>query len=402
MVSWSGKRKTLTILLFILPTLLGLLLVNIYPMVYQLFISFTNRNMTYNRAPCEDGGLANIIDPTCWTLKEGVKLRAQPYQVRDELFKNYTRLFEKLVSTESLISLGKILVMLLPLIVAWFVVRQVLEKRQSSAYTGRAWLLGWGGTIALWFLLNVNGAINSLMDTGDFFVVMFRSVLYVLACIPFFFLFGFVLALILNSEHLKGRAIWRVLLIVPWAMQAYISALVWQFFFRGEAGTINQMLGLIGIEGPTWLLDSNLAFFAVVLVNIWMSYPFFMVVILGALQSIPQEQYEAAEMDGATWWNKITQITLPLLRPAVMPAVVLSSITTFQMFNTVWMITGGGPTRGVGKPGATELVMIYAYQQFRDQNYARIAAFAIIVFIVLFIATLASLRVTQVTKGAYE
>jgi arabinogalactan oligomer/maltooligosaccharide transport system permease protein len=240
------------------------------------------------------------------------------------------------------------------------------------------------------------------MDTGDFFVVMFRSVLYVLACIPFFFLFGFVLALVLNSEHLKGRAIWRVLLIVPWAMQAYISALVWQFFFRGEAGTINQMLGLIGIEGPTWLLDSNLAFFAVVLVNVWMSYPFFMVVILGALQSIPQEQYEAAEMDGATWWDKILQITLPLLRPAVMPAVVLSSITTFQMFNTVWMITGGGPTRGVGKPGATELVMIYAYQQFRDQNYARIAAFAIIVFIVLFIATLASLRITQVTKGAYE
>jgi arabinogalactan oligomer/maltooligosaccharide transport system permease protein len=311
-------------------------------------------------------------------------------------------LFEKLVSTESLAALGKILVMLLPLIVAWFVVRQVLEKRQGSPSTGRAWLLGWGGTIALWFVLNVSAAISTLMDTGDFFVVMFRSVLYVIACIPLFFLFGFVLALVLNSEHLKGRAIWRVLLIVPWAMQAYISALVWQFFFRGEAGTINQMLGLIGIEGPTWLLDSNLAFFAVVLVNVWMSYPFFMVVILGALQSIPQEQYEAAEMDGATWWDKITQITLPLLRPAVMPAVVLSSITTFQMFNTVWMITGGGPTRGVGKPGATELVMIYAYQQFRDQNYARIAAFAIIVFIVLFMATLASLRITQVTKGAYE
>jgi len=223
-----------------------------------------------------------------------------------------------------------------------------------------------------------------------------------------------------------------VLLIVPWAMQAYISALVWQFFFRTQAGTINQVLGRIGDvglsfsnkaldflgaevvpkwlqdilgfldKGPAWLQDANLAFFAIVLVNIWMSYPFFMVVILGALQSIPTEQYEAAEVDGATWWDKLTRITLPLLRPAVMPAVVLSSITTFQMFNTVWMITSGGPSRGAGKPGATELVMIYAYKQFQEQNYGKIAAFAIIIFVLLFAATLSSLRITQVTKGAYE
>jgi arabinogalactan oligomer/maltooligosaccharide transport system permease protein len=250
--------------------------------------------------------------------------------------------------------------------------------------------------------LNVSEAVSQLMETGDFFVVMFRSTLYVVACIPFFFLFGLILALILNSEHLRARALWRVLLIVPWGIQAYIAALVWQFFFRGEAGTINQVLDLIGVQGPTWLQDANLAFFAVVLVNIWMSYPFFMVVILGALQAIPTEQYEAAEVDGATWWDKLINITLPLLRPAVMPAIVLSSITTFQMFNTVYMITEGGPTRGAGKPGATEMVMIYAYKQFQAQNYAKIAAFAIIVFVLLFMATLASLRVTQVTRGAYE
>jgi arabinogalactan oligomer/maltooligosaccharide transport system permease protein len=385
-----------------MPTLLGLLLVSIYPMLYNVFISFTNRNATYNRAPCEEGGLASIMDPTCWVQKEGVVLRAQPYKTQSPLLRNYVRMFEKLVSSEALGALAKVLLMLLPIGAAWFVVRQVMEKRVSSSPTGGVWLLGFGGTVVLWFLLNVAGAISTLMNTGHFFVVMFKSVLYVIACIPFFFLFGFVLAMILNSEHLKARAAWRVLLIVPWAMQAYIAALVWQFFFRGESGTINQMLSIIGIEGPTWLQEANLAFFAVVLVNIWMSYPFFMVVILGALQAIPQEQYEAAEVDGATWWDKLVNITLPLLRPAVMPAVVLSSITTFQMFNTVWMITQGGPSRGAGEPGATEMVMIYAYKQFRDQNYGRISAFAIIVFVVLFIATLASLRVTQVTKGAYE
>jgi arabinogalactan oligomer/maltooligosaccharide transport system permease protein len=388
--------------MFILPTILGLLLLSVYPMLYNVFISFTNRNATYNRAPCEEGGLVKIMDPTCWVQKEGVVLRAQPYKYKDPLFKNYTRLFEKLVSNEALVALGKIILMLLPILVAWFVVRQVLEKRTIGSPTGRVWGAGLLGTVILWFLLNVSGAISMLMDTGDFFVVMFRSVLYVISCIPFFFLFGLLLALVLNSEHLRARAMWRVLLIVPWGMQAYVAALVWQFFFRSESGTINQVLDIIGVEGPAWLQEPNLAWFAIVLVNIWMSYPFFMVVILGALQAIPTEQYEAADVDGATWWNKLTSITLPLLRPAVMPAVVLSSITTFQMFNTVWMITTGGPTRGAGKPGATELVMIYAYRQFQDQNYARIGAFAIIIFILLFMATLASLRITQITRGAYE
>jgi len=134
-----------------------------------------------------------------------------------------------------------------------------------------------------------------------------------------------------------------------------------------------------------------------------MSYPFFMVIILGALQSIPQEHYEAAEVDGANWWQKLTRITLPLLRPAVMPAIVLSSITTFQMFNTVWLITGGGPIRGAGMPGATEFVMIHAYKQvFQSRNDGLIGAFAVIVFIILFAATLYSMRLTRITKGAYE
>jgi arabinogalactan oligomer/maltooligosaccharide transport system permease protein len=107
-------------------------------------------------------------------------------------------------------------------------------------------------------------------------------------------------------------------------------------------------------------------------------------------------------VDGATWWNKLTTITLPLLRPAVLPAVVLSSITTFQMFNTVWLVTNGGPVTGAGQPGATEFVMLHAYKLFQDQNYGRMGAFAVIIFIMLFIATLLSLRVTRITEGAYE
>jgi arabinogalactan oligomer/maltooligosaccharide transport system permease protein len=95
-------------------------------------------------------------------------------------------------------------------------------------------------------------------------------------------------------------------------------------------------------------------------------------------------------------------ITLPLIRPAVLPAVVLSSITTFQMFNTVWLVTRGGPSSGAGVPGYTEYVMLYAYRLFQAQSAGIMGAFAVIVFLMLFVATLFSLRYTRITKGAYE
>jgi arabinogalactan oligomer/maltooligosaccharide transport system permease protein len=128
-----------------------------------------------------------------------------------------------------------------------------------------------------------------------------------------------------------------------------------------------------------------------------------MIVILGALQSIPGDVYEAANVDGARWWTQLTRITLPLIRPAVLPAVVLTSITAFQMFGTAYAITQGGPTRGAGQPGATDFVIVYAFKQiFNSQNYGRATAFSVILFLFLFLATLYSLRLTRITQGVYE
>jgi len=203
---------------------------------------------------------------------------------------------------------------------------------------------------------------------------------------------------------LPGRTLFRVALFVPWAASslAILMALVWQFFFR-EQGTLNQVLALFSIQGPTWLNQPWSAFAVIVLTDVWFSYPFFMIAILGALQSIPPETYEAAEVDGASWWTKLRKITLPLIRPAILPALVLTSITAFQMFGTAWAITRGGPVQGAGQPGATEFVIVYAFKQiFQSQNYGRAAAFAVILFIMLFAATLYSLRLTRITKGAYE
>ncbi|RMH02299.1 MAG: sugar ABC transporter permease [Chloroflexi bacterium] len=419
-VSFKGPRKFLTILLFIAPTLIGLFILSVYPITYNIYISFNNRNTFRPRANCEGapvGGevppawqtrLTQVLEPTCWEVFSNTKTvgRGQFYSFSDPLGENYTKLFGDLITRESLISLTRLLGALSPLLIVWGI-RRYLNRQISPPRSWWLWPLGVVVVYGLWQLLDASAAITQLQDTGDFFVVLFRTILYVLACIPLFFLMGLVLALILNNEHIRGRGIWRSLLIVPWAVQSYIAALVWQFFFRGEVGTINQLLKALGIveKGPTWLGDPNrpwLAFAAVVIINLWMSYPFFTVVILGALQSIPHEQYEAAEVDGANWWDKLTLITLPLLRPAVLPAVVLSSITTFQMFNTVWLVTRGGPVSGAGKPGFTEFVMLHAYRLFQDQNFGRMGAFAVIVFAMLFVATLFSLRYTRITKGAYE
>jgi arabinogalactan oligomer/maltooligosaccharide transport system permease protein len=238
----------------------------------------------------------------------------------------------------------------------------------------------------------------------DFFQVMGNTLLYTIVCIALFFVVGLTLALLLNSPYIQAKSIYRTLMIVPWAIPAIVTAPIWKFFFNNDFGPINQILRMVGVaHPPQWLGEPFWSWVAVVIVNLWMTYPFFMFIILGALQSVPGELYEAARVDGAGFWVQLFQITMPLIRPAVLPAVVLSAITTFQMFNTVWIITAGGPNPSVLRPGATEFVMLYAYKQgIQQNNYGLMSAFAVVVFILLFLATIANLRVTKITKGAYE
>jgi arabinogalactan oligomer/maltooligosaccharide transport system permease protein len=136
--------------------------------------------------------------------------------------------------------------------------------------------------------------------------------LFVVLRVPLSFVIGLTLALILNSQHLPGRTFFRVVLFIPWATSslAILMALVWQFFFR-EQGVINEVLRIFGVPGYAWLNDPVAAMAAIVAADTWFSYPFFMIVILGALQSIPADVYEAASVDGARWWTQLTRITLP-------------------------------------------------------------------------------------------
>ncbi|MBI3158470.1 MAG: sugar ABC transporter permease [Chloroflexi bacterium] len=143
--------------------------------------------------------------------------------------------------------------------------------------------------------------------------------------------------------------------------------------------------------------DSPMAFWAVLITNIWLGWPFMTVIATGALQSIPEELYEAARMDGATGWQQLVNITLPLLRPAMIPAVMVGTIWTFNNFNVIYFITQGGPF------GRTELLVTQAYKLvFTQRLYGVAAAFSIVVFFVLLIITILQNRVTRATEAYYE
>lgn len=172
------------------------------------------------------------------------------------------------------------------------------------------------------------------------------------------FALGFALALILNDQRLKGRRVYRSILIMPYAIPGFISLLVWSNFYNQEFGLINQTLGL----NLNWFGDPTLAQVAVLLTNLWMGFPYMFIVSTGALQSIPDELTEAARMDGASRFQSTSKIVLPLLLVAVAPLLVSSFAFNFNNFNAIELLTGGGPFPDGSGRGSTDILISMVYR----------------------------------------
>lgn len=228
---------------------------------------------------------------------------------------------------------------------------------------------------------------------GEFFQVLLRTVLWTVINMVVHVALAIVLALVLNIEKLKFKGLYRMILILPWAVPGYISTLIWKGMYNYDFGAINIILKSIGLQPIDWLTKPLNAFAACSIVNVWLATPFMMVVILGALQSIDKSYYEAAILDGATAMQKFKYITFPLLKPAVMPAVVITMFVTFKQFDIVYLLTKG-------LAGKTDLVITYAYNKaFSDFNYGYSAALSVIIFLILILIT--SFR-KKLMKGAEE
>ncbi len=190
---------------------------------------------------------------------------------------------------------------------------------------------------------------------------------------------GIALAMLLREPWLRLRGVYRVLLILPWAVPNYITALIWKGMFHRQFGAINGFLEWVGIGAVSWFSQFSTAFAANLATNTWLGFPFMMVVTLGALQSIPRDLEQAAEVDGATGWQRFRHVTLPLLKPALLPAVILGSVWTFNMFNIIYLVSGGEPD------GATEILISEAYRWAftRGHRYGYASAYAVLIFFVL-------------------
>lgn len=169
-------------------------------------------------------------------------------------------------------------------------------------------------------------------------------------------LVGFTAALALNRvKHLKG--VYKTLLIIPWAFPSIVIAFSWKWILNGVYGILPNLLVQLGIcdEIPQFLTEKTLAFVVLVLINIWFGAPMIMVNVLSALQTVPQDQYEAAEIDGAKKWQSFLYITVPHIKIVMGLLVVLRTVWIFNNFDIIYLITGGGPA------GSTETVPVYAY-----------------------------------------
>jgi len=189
---------------------------------------------------------------------------------------------------------------------------------------------------------------------------------------------GLVLALALNTKGLRGKSIYRILLILPWAVPNYITALTWRGMFHQQFGVINQAIQMFGGEPVAWFDGVFPSFITGLATNGWLSFPFMMVVILGGLQSISADMYEAARVEGATRWQQFRHITLPLLKPTLIPAIIISVVWTFNMFNIIFLVSGGEPG------GANEILITQAYKlAFEQYRYAYAAAYSVVIFLIL-------------------
>lgn len=248
------------------------------------------------------------------------------------------------------------------------------------------------------------------IENYNFLRLLAFNLVWTFSNVIFHVALGILIALALNAKNLIGRRVYRALFVLPWAIPVYIVALTWRNMYDDRFGAINQLVAVVnqwlGTGLPTntrWLTDAHsegllfflpLSFFALLIANIWLGWPFMTVVATGALQSIPGELYEAADIDGASGWQKFWLVTVPLIRPAMVPAIMLGTIWTFNNFNVIYFISEGGPF------GRTEILITQAFKLVYEQRlYGVASAFGIVVFFTLLIITLINNRVTRATEA---
>ncbi|MEZ0248119.1 MAG: sugar ABC transporter permease [Thermoproteus sp.] len=212
-----------------------------------------------------------------------------------------------------------------------------------------------------------------VLTSKTFWTVLLNTAIWTVGSLVPMMAVGFLLALILNQKDLRGRTLFFSLLLIPWAFPAFISLIVWQGMWNWKYGIVNKILALFGVKPIDWFDIVPMAWVMLILTNLWLSFPYYTSVFLSALQSIPEELYSIAQIDGASRLARFRYITFPLMRRTIAFVGIGGFVFTWNNFYPIYILTGGGP--GI----ATNILVVYAYQEaFSNSLYNFAAVYSVI------------------------
>jgi len=232
---------------------------------------------------------------------------------------------------------------------------------------------------ATWVGLDNYGAI---IANPEFWSVLKNTAVYTLGTVPLNMALSLVVAFLLN-KRLAGKKLLRTMFFTPVIMSSVAAAVIWRWVYEPNFGLLNTVLGFFGVPAVNWLNEPTAAMFALIVMGVWKTFGVNMVLFSAGLQGIPETYYEAARIDGAGAWHRFWSITIPLLSPTTFFVLVMSVIGSFQVFDTVYVLTSGGPL------GTTKVLVFYLYEhafKFFDMGYA--SAVAYLMFAIVFALTM--------------
>ncbi len=280
--------------------------------------------------------------------------------------------------------------------------RRLANRRSTIAFLMTVPLIAVIGGLVAWpagyamYLSTLNRRMTSfiglgnfeiLLDSDTFQMVIFQSVFFAVTAVILKAAIGFWLAHMLHHIPAKGQRKWRGMLLVPWVIPPALSTLGWWWMYEPSYSSLNWLLNTVGVPSVPWLGEPWWARISVIIVNVWYGAPFFMIMYLAALKSVPEQLYEAAAIDGATSWQRLSYVTLPMMRNIISITVLFSLIVTFANYDIVRVLTNGGPR------DLTHVFASYAFQVgILAGNIPRGAAVSLFMFPILAVIAFFVLR----------
>ena len=271
------------------------------------------------------------------------------------------------------------------------------DQGQFESEDGQVIPVGWRVFVGF---ENFAQAFGDERYSTPFLKVLLWTVAFAFLSVATTFMLGLFLAIVFNDERIKGRKIYRTLLILPYAFPGFLAALLSAGLLNTQFGFVNSVL--LGGADIGWLTDPWLAKFAVLFVNLWLGFPYMFLICTGALQSIPGDTLEAARIDGAGRWRSFRSVTMPLLLVSVTPLLISSFAFNFNNFNLIFMLTGGGPRMADASVpvGHTDILISMVYQisglsGMADRNYGMASALSIVIFLIIATVSVIAFRRTK-------